>query len=681
MGLNYPQRIELINKNYYYGASDSGVLTRGIAEAQALCKERLNESNLVKCKRILCRIELKQAVIEFITETLSEESEKKFNEKLDAVEAEFRSTYHSGEDLSSSLTILAISALRGRAKSLSSVFATVLSERAKLIGDNGEFKGNSIDFYRLSEELSRIEGSLSEIDFLSPFPKSDERIYGKFAFVDGIPTVKTTVNGILEEVKTAFLRKADVDLKKITIDSYLKGKDSVIYTPSMRLTENERVSQVLFVSTPLTEEFDLLIYANCFDSRSGAERKVTAFASDWVATHKDTSAETVEKRFSSALAVADINSDTDMFVVYGLNRLPDAQRDGIFIACAKHALMRGKKVYFVFHDTSGELELYNRYSELEAAAKEMPDAENKFLSLPQFEDVRYELTKEGFSPEEADYIRKSAPFIGFNGLNAAVRLKRKHNDLWKSEVKELSEQNKRFSLEFIRNLNVQENFIPADWQWKDDLERKSVSQDEGYDYDKIRDVSDAKIEQILSNPEYDIYRRVGSLCVYVLLADEDVSNWENGVISLETKEKRIARAIRLCCFAMGTHCADPEVEFSDETDGGWGARCCHGGKKIVIKRSCIEGRGGFQWTCGTIPHELFHSVQHTLTDYNAPPGWYKRTYHLSDERIATWRDNFSIYTDIDNNRNQYMVQAVETDARDFESFCLGDIALSHTRLN
>ena len=82
-----------------------------------------------------------------------------------------------------------------------------------------------------------------------------------------------------------------------------------------------------------------------------------------------------------------------------------------------------------------------------------------------------------------------------------------------------------------------------------------------------------------------------------------------------------------------------------------------------------------------IPHELFHSVQHTLLDYNASPGWYKRTYHLSNERIATWRDNFSIYTDIDDNRNQYMVQAVETDARDFESFCLGDIALSHTRLN
>lgn len=670
MGLNYPQRIESINQRFYYGANDVNNLDMGLQEAILLSKERLNEENSIKLSRLICRIELKKAVISFVSNVITLDSIENFQKEVISIENKFKSTYCNESESQNSKVVRACKEVLVLSKTIIDIVKDLLEQKNKLIDSNGELNVNIDDFYRISNTIEQRLNSLTMPNFAQVFPQSDATKYGGFRFVEGVPALNATLDSIMIDIKEAFLSKANVNLDDISVLRYQNYKDN-LYVPMMNLTQGNANANIQFVNTPIIDEFDLLIYAN---SASDENNNLVSLGSKWLSKTNRINKETAAERFSIALAVADINQIAKVFVVYDLNSLTDEEKAGVYIACSNYVNRRGAQCYFIFPDTSGSMELYDCYNRALKAYAENNDvnitvAENKYFALPQFEDVQNVLIDNGFSQEEINLVKQSGVFMGYIGLDTIVKLKKDGNKFWASEMKALSESNESKSRSFISALNSADILVPEDWHWKNNYVVTKKTSDFQYDYDQLRDVRDDVIIEILENPALTLQNKCGKIVQYCLLADEDSSNWTNNVIEYEVKCQRIRKAIRMCAFTMRVYYSDPEVIFTDETSGKWGAYCGKGGAEIVIKKKSIDN---YNWLCGTILHELYHSMQRTVTNYNPDIGWYKKVYGLSGERIRTWAKNHEKYYDIDKDYHMYIVQTLETDARDFECLCLGD---------
>ena len=85
--------------------------------------------------------------------------------------------------------------------------------------------------------------------------------------------------------------------------------------------------------------------------------------------------------------------------------------------------------------------------------------------------------------------------------------------------------------------------------------------------------------------------------------------------------------------------------------------------------SCVKD---FDWTSKAVCHECFHAFQRYAE--NEPwQDWYETELHVTPGRIEQWRYNESDnrYRRIDKDREGYMIQILEADARAFENDCLG----------
>ena len=223
-------------------------------------------------------------------------------------------------------------------------------------------------------------------------------------------------------------------------------------------------------------------------------------------------------------------------------------------------------------------------------------------------------------------------------------------------------------LSFLSHLPDDSKLVPRDWGYDPAIEKSVKSEGGEYNYDEIRDVSDDRIRAIIANDSFSIYEKCGELVRYILLADEDKSVWKE-LLSDSEKALRIARATRIIAYTMKVYYSNPKVTIV-HSHAAWGGLCCDGGQEIKYDKGST---GKIEWLMDAILHELYHSLQHTLTDTAVDPAWYKKTYHISNERIASWHDNNDVYVSIGEGEDDfYMIQTLEVDARDFAGLCLGD---------
>ncbi len=525
------------------------------------------------------------------------------------------------------------------------------------LAPGGTFGGNIEDYYRLKAKLGKVQ----QREWAPYFPE----VGGKqFVYI----SVQTELKRILDKKTEALALSMSIGLNvgdaafRNTLDNY----DDCDYLPSIALAARPTDAPICMISTPFEAEFDVLLNAN--KEYHGLKRTVVQMDFGWLAK-SNAGSDSARSLTGRAFALAGESKHPDVIGVYGLDKLADKTRDGFYLGVSDYVRLTGGAVYVAILDLSGDMRALGTYQSLKRT-QAMEDADNKYLRLPSFEDVKTALR--GQEDDTLEQIRKTCPFMGYVGFNRLVKNIKSNPALALDEAKSASDLNLMQAHAFLNRLTDASKVVPFDWKWTPTEAPKPVLPGGSvYDYDQIRDVDDVQVLRILANTSLDMYQRCGELVRYCLLADEDRSVWKNNLDDRQ-REERLKKAVRVVAYAMKVYYDNPTVEVVSAAEGSWGGQCCGGGATIKFKHNSLQD---IDWTMDAVVHELYHSLQHTVVDKNMPLGmqWYKQTYHISNERIETWRDNVGKnYIDIDENEIGYWLQTLEADARDFAGLCLGD---------
>ena len=548
-------------------------------------------------------------------------------------------------------------------------YAAVMSKHDRLF-DTGRYLETLEIIDDKLKELGTKDGAF--IEFIDIFPDAET---GKIAFFSVNEEVRKALYGCRNEMRLAF--ESSASPKNAVFDT-LGQFDKYSLCPDYTINIGGEHSPILFVSTPLENEFTFLLNVN--KSVGFKQRNIVQLNTGWWGElcskpdGKDSAkerADEVRDLFLGILMQADYRKNTDIFAVYGLSEMSLADVRGVLIACSDYVKKSDRPVKFVINDGTGNLGLLEFFNGIRQELS-LCAAENVYLSLPSFNSICEYLKLIGTAELQA--LHKQGVFLGYVGISVLIEQFKNGDPLWREEYIATSRTNFAKSRRFLDELADDSRYVPVDWNWTSEV-KKPEQIDVKYDYDKIRDVLDARIEEIIANEDYDIYRRCEELVLYCLCADEDLSVWER--IDDDEKKSRVARATRVIATAMRCYYSNPDVEFCDTDEGRWGGRCCGGGQLIQYKVKDIQD---VEWTRDAVLHELYHSIQHTMMSSNLSLKWYKKTYHVSEERLQSWRDNNGCYINSDKHHDLYWVQTMEVDARDYACMCLGDKIYHSVRL-
>ena len=521
---------------------------------------------------------------------------------------------------------------------------------------DGAFTGTLGDFLSLKDKYSEVHV---------------EGVSGLFFDHDEDPFALISVRKVMAELigkKIMMLQDAlfsGFSTDKVIFRDTIHNYDSLDTIPNLSLAQNIKDAPVLFISTPILEEFDILLNANLH--KNGIEKILQIDLSEVskkVTSNKD------REYFSRMFLYLMREKQPNVIAVSGIEDYGDERKKDLFLSITDFLNFVSQATRIVLMDESGDMSALNYYNEVRKGNPSMVSADNKYLRLPSLEDAK-EVGKY-LSGEQLETVRKTCVFMGYRGLNM-LDASKEEIGLAIESAKAVSNANKAKALAFLDRLFDDSKLVPLDWDYKPDAPKEDHSQTSGedeYDYDSIRDVSDEQIKRIIANPNLDIYNKCGELVRYILLANEDKSIWKEN-LNDEERADRITQATHVVAYTMKVFYSKPNVEIVKSTSGKWGGLCCGGGETIKYKYNCVDD---IAWIQDAILHELYHSLQFTLTDKNVDIRWYKRNFHISNERIESWRTNESAYQDLDGEGKQtlYFIQTMEVDARDFACLCLGD---------
>ncbi len=646
--MNYPEIIREVKAKGYYAAVTAKEIRAEYERLLRIRESELLDENLHTWRCVRALLEAKYAVVEFIERGMRAEDVPDFTLVMDRCKVKYRNA--SLElDPDAPESDASFEAIKAAITRLVITVQSINTDVNALL-QGGEYVGTIGDFTRLRDKYESLKPEI--IGDLFPEIKK-----GAFKF----PSVRKAVFDLLirrlNEVMDAMF--AGFSTEGGHILSTLSQYDRLESIPSLSLAQGIKDAPVLFVCTPLRAEFDIMLNANLH--RNGIERVVqidlTRLPQKDVAKSADS--------LARYLFYLKKKRDPQVIAFYGIESVSDEEKRKVYAAVTAYIGLVAEDVRMVFMDVSGDMKGMTEYDQMKKGQSFVP-AENRYLRLPSFSDACDLLSSADEKTREE--IRTSCVFMGYLGLNYFYADERELG-LAIDTAKSISEQNAASVLAFLARLPDDSKLVPLDWRYDPAIE-KSVSSGSGeYNYDEIRDVSDERIRAIISNASYSIYEKCGALVRYILLADEDRSVWKE-VLDAETRRERIERATRIIAYTMKVYHSAPKVTIVDSRSGGWGGMCCNGGAEIKYKKSSSED---IAWLEDAILHELYHSLQHTLTDTMVDPTWYKKTYHISNERIASWNDNNGVYISLDEGQDKiYMIQALEVDARDFAGLCLGD---------
>ena len=653
--MTYPQLIQDVKSKGYYAATSVKDIRAEYDRLVKIREDSLIGDNLYEWRCVRALVETKLAVTALIERGLRAEDIEDFTRAIEYA----KNAYHSAklalepEGTGGDAAFEALGAAVGRAVILAQ---GVNADFGKLISD-GEFRGTIADFTRLVEKY----GSIKTENLAPLFPEADK---GQFAFL----SVKKAIYDLLQK-KLEFLTQAmfaGFSLDKAYVPDTISQYDSLQSLPALSLAQGVKDAPVLFVCTPIRAEFDIMLNANL--NRNGIA-KILQIELSLLPKAILKSADSMA-RF---LLFAKRSSKAGVFAFYGIDKLSEVEKGKVYAAVTAYLRLVAEDVRMVFWDKSGDMQGMKEYERIKGETPFAP-AENRYLRLPSFADACELLA--GAEEERKEEIRVSCVFMGYRGLNYLYATE-KEMGLAIDTAKRLSDENAAAVLAFLSRLPDDSKLVPLDWRYDSAIDRHVGIASGEYDYDEIRAVSDDRIRAILANDSFTIYEKCGELVRYILLADEDKSVWKE-VLTDEERRERIERATHVVAYAMKVYHRAPKVLVVD-LRGAWGGLCCNGGAEIKYKKSASED---IAWLMDAILHELYHSLQYTLVDTAVDPTWHKKAFHISNERIASWHDNFKVYVDLgEENNDIYMIQSVEVDARDFAGLCLGDqVYHEHDRL-
>lgn len=658
--------IETVNraKSAYYTSLRSDDLRSAYEDLDGLTDSNLTEKNLSAKRLYSALLKVKLATVDFMRgKPTSEALQKALALLSDAKNGLDAHAFDSAW----------VDRLTDGVRFVAEFFADVnLSLQTVLTGSG--FQGTIREFTNLSQLLDEKKQNVNFAEWAELFPSYESTEFGSFRYFSVNEQIRRKLEGYRSDLSDAFRRSVTVD-DSVFVKPIPEYNDFQYVSP-LDLGRSTIRSQIAFIETPLTSEFDLLLNAN-EKCENGKARNIVRIDTQRYSLHtfceksgdyRIELGSAFQNQFASFLTAIALDTEIDILALYRLNDLSPFEKMSILMACADFCGFHFA-TQIVIMDTSGERELPSLYNKLKVEKPTLPSADGMYLSFPSYSDVCDALDEQKIKNRiDLDELREKGAFLGFVGFNRLLKNLADDKPLWQEEYIRTSESNQRISTQFLNGLQELSRLIPPDWKTK--IVKRAVSDNIGYDYDVIRDVLDDKIEAILSDETLNIYDLCGKLVIYCLQADEDISVWDKN-LSEEERENRIRLAVRICAFAMRVQYQNPAVEFDSSHGGDWGGQCCNCGQLIKFKTDCIDKP---EWTRDAILHELYHALQFTVINSNLPLGWYKKTYHLSNERISSWRDNFDSYADIDakGNRKNYRIQTVEVDARDFACFCLGD---------
>ena len=645
--MTFPQLIHDVKTKGYYAAISSKEIRAQYDRLLQIRESDLIGVNLYEWRAVKALLELKLSLTELIEQGMAPEPYAAFIRTAELSKGNYRSA-RIAEDAGFTGSDERFVALQTAVERLRITFREIDLDFDRLMVD-GAYRGTLKDFTLLSEKYGamKVEG-IGEL-----FPELDK---GTFRFVSIKKTLFALLKAKLDELMKAMFAGFGLteDFSADTVSQY----DALSSVPNLSLAQGIKDAPVLFVCTPIREEFDIMLNANLH--ANGIERVLQI---DLAKLPKKTIGHSRDSLARFLLYVKK-ERDPNVIAFYGREALSEQDEKNLYAAIADYLSLVAEDVRLVFWDPSGDMQGLSSYSRVKAELPLVP-AENRYLRLPSYADA-CELVPT-MDDKKKEILRERCVFMGYLGLNYFYA-KEEEQGLALDTAKRISEQNAMKVLSFLSRLPDNSKLVPLDWGYDPAIE-KSVRPDGGeYNYDEIRDVSDERIRAIIANNSLTIYEKCGELVRYVLLADEDKSVWKE-VLSDEEKESRIARATRIVAYTMRVYYSNPKVTVV-HSNAPWGGLCCNGGQEIKFKKSDTEN---VNWLMDAILHELYHSLQHTLTDTMVDPSWYKKTYHISNERIASWNDNNGVYLTLGEGQDAlYMVQSIEVDARDFAGLCLGD---------
>ena len=645
----YPEIIHEVKAKGYYAAVTAKEIRAEYERLLRIRESDLLDENLHTRRSVRALLEAKYAVVEFIERGMRAEDLPDFTLVMDRCKVMYRAAQLEldPDAPESDASFDAITAAIGRLV----IMVQGINADVDALLKGGEYVGTIADFTRLRDKYSSLNPEV--IGDLFPEIKK-----GSFKF----PSVRKAVFDLLirrlNEVMDAMF--ADFSVEGGHILDTLSQYDRLQSVPSLSLAQGIKDAPVLFVCTPIRTEFDIMLNANLH--RNGIERIVQIDLSKLPKKSVAKSADSIARY----LFYLKKKRDPNVIAFYGIEALSEEERRNVYAAVTSYLGLVAEDVRMVFMDVSGDMQGMTEYDRLRGKGGSYVPAENRYLRLPSYSDACDLLADADEKTREE--VRVGCVFMGYLGLNYFYAEERELG-LAIDTAKSISEQNAAKVLSFLARLPDDSKLVPLDWRYDPAIEKSVRSGNGEYDYDEIRDVSDDRIRAIISNESYSIYEKCGELVRYILLADEDRSVWKE-VLSEDARRERIERATRIIAYTMKVYHSNPKVTIVDTRSGGWGGMCCNGGAEIKYKKSSSED---IAWLEDAILHELYHSLQHTLTDTMVDPTWYKKVYHISNERIASWNDNNGVYISIDEGQDKvYMIQALEVDARDFAGLCLGD---------
>lgn len=612
--------------------------------------------NLYAARVIRALLELKIAITETIEEGMKPEFVIPLEKRIDQCCADYNAAKvaldpgFAGADQK-------FAALKAGVNDVLAFAAEMRSDFDKLVVGE-EYKGKIQDFFEFKSKYSSVTvPPLTDLFFNT----GNE----PFSFLSTENAIRSLYRELRDALRVAMSQGFSLteELCKDTVTQY--GKIEII--PTFSLAQGSQDSPLLFVCTPIREEFDIMLNANLGQNGidSILQLDLAYLPKKAVLSSRD--------RVARFMMYAVRQRKPKGIAIYGWELLSEKEQKDLFGGISDYLKFASAPLRIVLLDKSGDMRGITAYASWQKDLS-LLSAENRYLRLPSFGDVA-EVVKGDEKKLEA--VRTQCVFMGYRGLDLFFAKKGEEGLAFES-AKYISDCNAKAVLAFLEDLPDDGKLLPEDWGYDPQIERKTTDTgSDEYDYDKIRDISDDKIRAIIGNGALSIFDKCGELVRYILLADEDRSVW-TGVLDDEERAKRVIKATRIIAYTMRVFYSDPIVTVVTTRSGSWGGLCCNGGAEIKYKRDCVED---IDWTMDAILHELYHSLQHTVTDYATDLTWYKKTYHIENERIASWYSNDRSYVDIDDNRDIYEVQTMEVDARSFAGRCLGDQIYHKHRYN
>lgn len=412
------------------------------------------------------------------------------------------------------------------------------------------------------------------------------------------------------------------------------------------VVDTERLARAIVLFTPFDEEAEILAWACAGGNRIFSLQALALEGND---------TDAVKAVFD------EITARGGDLVIYGMPRFRDKNKDEFYREVMRFSKL-GRRAYIVADD--GTKKVYDEAVKAAVGDLSPLDISLYYLSMPDFKqtvETMQELGMLSGDGEDIGFVRKNLPFTGFAGFNEAVKAFARQAD-WKKIAAERSQDNAPAANKYMLKLPRQALFIDGGWgNYHEDI---VINKSKKFDYDDIKIVNPDNIRKIMEG-NFSLFQKCGMISTYCLLCGASASDWSG--FSPETKGERLTEASKLVMRALGVPTV-PIVEVLEELSvSGAGGLCLDGGKRIVYKNSCVKD---FDWTAKAVCHECYHAFQH----YAMAEGWqdwYETELHVTPGRIDQWSYNYGKYRSINKDRDGYMIQLVESDARAFENDCLG----------